>query len=154
MAAVLNAGPVKGKAMKVNFFERKMKIRRAYIVVAVLILLIVLVLWGWYLKTNKIDVFVVSGGSENNQTQTAENEPAGGSGSTVPDTAEAVSKININTADAESLMSLKGIGAVKADAIIEYRRQNGPFKSIEEIMNVKGIKKATFEKIKDSITVE
>ena len=109
---------------------------------------------GWYLKTNKIDVFVVSGGSENNQTQTAENEPAGGSGSTVPDTAEAVSKININTADAESLMSLKGIGAVKADAIIEYRRQNGPFKSIEEIMNVKGIKKATFEKIKDSITVE
>lgn len=154
MAAVLNAGPVKGKAMKVNFFERKMKIRRAYIVVAVLILLIVLVLWGWYLKTNKIDVFVVSGGSENNQTQTAENEPAGGLGSTVPDTAEAVSKININTADAESLMSLKGIGAVKADAIIEYRRQNGPFKSIEEIMNVKGIKKATFEKIKDSITVE
>jgi competence protein ComEA len=51
-------------------------------------------------------------------------------------------------------MSLKGIGAVKANAVIAYRQQNGPFKSIEEIMNVKGIKKATFEKIKDSISVE
>ena len=67
---------------------------------------------------------------------------------------KATGKVNINTADVESLMSLKGIGAVKANAVIAYRQQNGPFKSIEEIMNVKGIKKATFEKIKDSISVE
>lgn len=61
-------------------------------------------------------------------------------------------KININTANAEQLMELNGIGEVKANAIIQYRTDYGGFTSLEEIMNVKGIGEKTFEKIKDYIT--
>ncbi len=61
--------------------------------------------------------------------------------------------VNINTADADRLMTLTGIGKSKAEKIIAYRQSNGPFKSIEDIMNVSGIKQAGFDKIKDSITV-
>jgi competence protein ComEA len=62
-------------------------------------------------------------------------------------------KININTATAEQLDALPGIGPVRAQAIIDYRNQHGAFKSIEEIENVKGIKTGEFSKIQDSITV-
>lgn len=62
-------------------------------------------------------------------------------------------KININSATAEELDVLPGIGPVKAQSIIEYRRQQGKFKTIEEIENVKGIKSGEFLKIKDRIKV-
>ncbi len=61
--------------------------------------------------------------------------------------------ININTASAEELQSLTGIGEVKAKAIVEYREQHGSFTDITQIMNVKGIGKKTFLVIKESITV-
>lgn len=63
------------------------------------------------------------------------------------------SLININTADAESLDKLKGIGPSLAEAIIEYRENNGRFKKIEDIKNVSGIGDKTFEKFKDKICV-
>lgn len=59
--------------------------------------------------------------------------------------------ININTATADELMTLSGIGEVMAQRIIEYRTSN-PFKSKEDIMSVDGIGSKTYEKIKDSIT--
>ena len=59
------------------------------------------------------------------------------------------SKISINKSSKEELMELPGIGESKALLIIEYRNQNGAFKKIEDIMNVKGIGKALYEKIKD-----
>lgn len=62
-------------------------------------------------------------------------------------------RVNLNTATREELMTLRGIGASRADDIIHYRQEFGGFKSIEDIMNVSGIKNAAFEKIKDSITV-
>ena len=62
-------------------------------------------------------------------------------------------RVNLNTASREELMTLRGIGASRADDIIHYRQEFGGFKSIEDIMNVSGIKDAAFEKIKDSITV-
>jgi len=70
-------------------------------------------------------------------------------------TAEGGSKarVNLNTASREELMTLRGIGESRADDIIHYREAFGGFKSIEDIMNVSGIKDAAFEKIKDSITV-
>lgn len=63
------------------------------------------------------------------------------------------SKISINDADEENFTKISGIGSSKAKSIIEYRKQNGNFKTIEDIMNVSGIGKSLFEKIKDYITV-
>ena len=62
-------------------------------------------------------------------------------------------KININTDNKEKLMTISGIGSSKADAIIEYRTKNGNFKTTEDIMNVSGISKTIYDKIKDIITV-
>ncbi len=91
------------------------------------------------------------------QAELANASNVSGSGNS-PNT-EAVSskqqdnRININTADETQLTTLTGIGATRAQAIIAYREENGPFASIEEIMNVQGIKEGTFAKIKDEIVV-
>jgi competence protein ComEA len=65
----------------------------------------------------------------------------------------ALAAININTASQEELEALPGIGPVKAQAIIEYRNANGPFKSPQDIMKVKGIKEGEFGKIRNDISV-
>lgn len=61
--------------------------------------------------------------------------------------------ININTADAVALTELDGIGPAKANAIIDYRKQHGPFKSVEQLAEVKGIGDAFIEKNRDRISV-
>ncbi|MCC8022692.1 MAG: helix-hairpin-helix domain-containing protein [Clostridiales bacterium] len=61
--------------------------------------------------------------------------------------------VNINTATLERLKTLNGIGDTKAAAIIAYREENGGFSSLEELMNVKGIGEATFEKILPYVTL-
>lgn len=61
--------------------------------------------------------------------------------------------VNINTASKEELQTLKGIGETKAEAILEYRKDQN-FTSIEDIKKVKGISEKTFEEIKNSISVE
>ena len=62
--------------------------------------------------------------------------------------------ININTASKEELMNLPGIGEAKADAIIEYRENNGGFKSTDGIMGISGIKEGVYSKIEKYITVK
>ena len=62
-------------------------------------------------------------------------------------------KVNLNTAGKELLTTLPGIGDAKADAILQYREENGGFSSIEEIMQIEGIKEKVFEKIRDLIEV-
>lgn len=62
--------------------------------------------------------------------------------------------ININTAGVELLCTLPGIGEARAKAIVEYRESNGNFETIEDIMQVSGIKDSAFGKIKDLITVK
>ena len=61
--------------------------------------------------------------------------------------------MNINTANLNELDSLPGIGPSLAKRIIEYREENGNFKSIEELQNVKGIGDAKYSDIKDNVTV-
>ena len=63
-------------------------------------------------------------------------------------------KIDINSASAEELMKIKGIGQTLSERIVEYRYNNGNFASIDDIKNVKGVGVALFEKIKTRITVE
>ncbi len=74
-------------------------------------------------------------------------------GRTDPVSVSADGRININTAPEAQLCEIPGIGATRAAAIAAYRQEHGGFSSIEEIMNVSGIKEGTYAKIKDRITV-
>lgn len=62
-------------------------------------------------------------------------------------------KVNINTATLEELMTLSGIGESTAGDILQYRQEHGPFATIEDLMNVPGIKQAKFDKFKNQVTV-
>lgn len=61
--------------------------------------------------------------------------------------------INVNTATAEQLTALNGIGDTKAKAIVEYRQSHGAFKSVDQLVDVKGIGLKTVEKNRDQMTV-
>lgn len=63
------------------------------------------------------------------------------------------SKININTADILELQELSGIGVKKAQDIINYREENGHFKSVEELQEISGIGEKTVEKLKNLVTI-
>ena len=71
----------------------------------------------------------------------------------VPKTGESSQLIDINTAEVWLLSALPGIGDTLADRIVTYRIQNGPFESIDDLKKVEGIRGATYEKLKDKITV-
>lgn len=62
-------------------------------------------------------------------------------------------KVDINTADAKTLMTLPGIGESKANSIIKYRESKGRFNSIEDLKNITGIKEGVYNKVADSIKV-
>jgi competence protein ComEA len=65
----------------------------------------------------------------------------------------AVAAVNLNTATLEELIALPGIGPAKAQAILDYRKAHGPFKTVEELKDVKGIGAKRFEKLKGELTV-
>lgn len=86
------------------------------------------------------------------QMQTTPTTAATAAAETVPE--ETVSfPVNINTADADTLTALPGIGQVLAERILAYRQQNGPFRVIEEITKVEGIGEKKAEAILELITV-
>lgn len=66
----------------------------------------------------------------------------------------AAETININTADQEMLMSIKGIGEKRAQAIIDYRKEHGPFKSIDELAEIKGLGQFIIDNNRESLVVE
>jgi competence protein ComEA len=82
---------------------------------------------------------IVLGPDDGGSSPTPEEEPSG--------------KININSATAAELDSLSGIGPAKAQAIVDYRDQNGPFRTIDDLLNVPGIGPKILESIRDQITV-
>ncbi|MBZ9608524.1 helix-hairpin-helix domain-containing protein [Clostridium estertheticum] len=109
-------------------------------------------------KLNDEDCIVICKKGEVNKTQTPLNttlksnsndSAISSSGST-----EKSAIININTASKEELKTLTGIGDAKADVIIEYRQQNGGFKSVEEITKVGGIGEKTLSKFIDKIDIK
>ncbi|WP_374240149.1 ComEA family DNA-binding protein [Zoogloea sp.] len=65
----------------------------------------------------------------------------------------AFAAVNLNTATATDLDGIKGIGPSKAKAIIDYRTKNGPFKSVEDLKNVKGFGEKSITKLKGELTV-
>ena len=93
--------------------------------------------------------------TENGQEATSETVPGNNNGEeSAGENTGTDQKINLNTADVSQLTTLTGVGESKALAIIAYREENGPFTSIEDIMNVPGIKEGTYEKIKDKIAIK
>lgn len=70
-----------------------------------------------------------------------------------PQQEEADARININTAGLEELMTLKGVGESRAQAIIAWRTEQGPFEKPEDIMQISGIKEGVYSRIKDQIRV-
>lgn len=74
---------------------------------------------------------------------------------TVTGTAGLLQKINLNDADALTLQQqLNGIGQAKAQAIVAYREANGPFQSVDELLEIKGIGNALMERNRDRLTLE
>ena len=65
----------------------------------------------------------------------------------------AFAAINLNTADKAALESISGIGPAKANAIIKYREEQGSFKSVDELLNIKGIGPKIFKNIKDQVEI-
>jgi len=65
----------------------------------------------------------------------------------------AFAAVDLNTATVDELQSVKGIGAKKAQSIIEYRQANGPFKSVGDLKNVKGFGEKSVKKLKKDVTV-
>ena len=80
----------------------------------------------------------------------AQDKPAPRS---APSKASTSAVVNINTASVADFEQLPGIGAKTAARIVEYRQKNGPFKKIEELMNVRGIGEKNFLKLKAQLTV-
>jgi len=160
--------------------KKGVKIRKEAVVIGFVLMLMLLTLWGWYLKTNHVEVFEAGGarekqelrkdyaaaGSDNglqgvlallpanaSSGQSKGGYETGSSAEATENSAEISEKININTAGVQELVTLDGIGEIKAREIVAYRDQNGAFERIEQILDVKGIGEATFAKIKDRITV-
>ena len=65
----------------------------------------------------------------------------------------AAAAVNINTATAEELVALPGVGPVKAQAIVDHRKAHGPFKTVDDLRNVKGIGAKRMEKLRNDVTV-
>ena len=79
--------------------------------------------------------------------------PAGPSGSAAAGAADVQLKINVNTADAEALQELPGIGEVLSQRIIDHREEHGPFATVDDMIDVKGIGEVTMEDLRDLVTV-
>lgn len=90
-------------------------------------------------------------------TVQASSSDVAGSSTTATDTATTQSatgtKVELNTATKDQLLQVDGIGDKKADKIIEYRKQHGPFKNLTELKDISGIGDKTYQKLKEHLTL-
>lgn len=94
-------------------------------------------------------------GNDSSMTTSSTSNQNGSGGTTTTTTTQA--KLNLNNATANELMKVKGLNASKARAIISYRKKHGDFKSLDELSNVKGLKKldsTTLQSIQNQLTIE
>lgn len=97
--------------------------------------------------------------ADNNQTTTTQTEmstPADQSTTATADVEKATpaaALVNINEADAKTLMTVKGINSKTAKAIVDYRTKNGNFKTVDDLTKVKEVSKSLFKKISSQLTV-
>lgn len=94
-----------------------------------------------------------AGGSLNPAGGSGVKAGGGSAGGTASETGED-GRLNLNTASLAELMTLSGIGQTKAQAVLDYRNAHGGFSSVEEIMNVDGIKEGLYNRIRDQIKVK
>lgn len=111
--------------------------------------------WGSRVLVVAVTAGLLGGAPVWGQSQkSAESAPAPEPATKAVMAVKPMGKININTADEATLMTLDGIGEAKAKAILEYRQQNGPFKSVDDLTKVKGIGDKTLAQLRDLLTVE
>lgn len=105
---------------------------------------------GFFLGRRSVDGILLTTQHPEQTEAQSRSLPADPAGSGLP----AGEKVELNRATLEELISLPGIGEARAKSIIEYRTANGPFRETTELMNVSGIGRGTFEKLREYVYVE
>ena len=95
-----------------------------------------------------------SASAQRNQTQANDQQPTASTQTNLPAKQEQAQRININTASAEELEKLPGIGKAMAVRIIEHRESYGPFRRPEQLIMVRGISDRRFRALRDLISVD
>lgn len=152
--------------MRIRLKKKELNIPWEYLVAPLLILLALIILIAWKLDHEKGETIRVMA----DQTPVVSGKPPEGtphdddSFYDVPDADDAesrpdsepqeIARVNVNKAGMDELITLPYIGEVKARAIIAYRDEHGPFKTHEDLLNVKGIGPKILERIRDYIVFE
>jgi competence protein ComEA len=147
--------------MKIHIFEKQINIKADWLIAAALLLGTVILIISTMQLQSQEKVFPASSdlppATESSQiivSISPSNIPSATATISPTPTIEQEDKlVNINTATLEELDTLIGIGPVKAQAIIDYRVEHGGFKTIDELLEVKGIGEKTLEKLKDKVTL-
>lgn len=130
-----------------------MKHRKTDVVLLVLTLMFTAFLAGYFVGRNhsgsELVVETLQADTATSQTQATVPDKT----PSQPDPSDGQDRINLNTATVEELMTLPGIGEVRAQAIVDYRTEIGAFVSVDQLQDVSGIGKKTLDKIRDYITV-
>ena len=103
--------------------------------------------------SNQMQIIVPNLHSKQEEGVTEGNSEKGNSSNTTPSNSKQ-GTVNINTATLEELQTIKGIGKKKAEAILQYRKEHGPFRTKEDLLQVKGIGKKALEAIESQVTFQ